>query len=230
MTPPTIPWVADASSKRKYCGRNRGRFVAKVGFVMTIVFLTCNSLFWFPFLEKYDEVSPISGLDDKKNDEMMSLPIVTSTSREKNRLETDSTAMRRSTLAKPAQDKASNQNNVTTHMATTTMTETVSTAQAKAKTFDTPINATTSYMKGNKNIGNKTLVILIGNLRCGENAWQSLYRNLLDVNSADLGLIGTNDDGGRYPNASLFSRAKYVWKTPEYDEWADALDLINGTS
>jgi hypothetical protein len=36
---------------------------------------------------------------------------------------------------------------------------------------------------------NKTLVILIGNLRCGEPAWQTLYQNILDVNSADLALM-----------------------------------------
>ena len=76
---------------------------------------------------------------------------------------------------------------------------------------------------------NRTLVVLIGDLRCGEKAWQSLYTNVLDTNSADLALLGTNDINNRYPYASLLNRAKYIWETPEYDEWADALDIINGT-
>jgi hypothetical protein len=75
---------------------------------------------------------------------------------------------------------------------------------------------------------NRTLVILLGNLRCGETAWKTLYENVLDVNSADLALLvgETKED---YRNASLFARAKYIWNFPEYDDWADALDLINGS-
>jgi hypothetical protein len=33
----------------------------------------------------------------------------------------------------------------------------------------------------------------------------------------------------QYQNASLFQRAKYIWRFQEYDDWADALDLINGS-
>src|SRR6056300_662546 len=36
---------------------------------------------------------------------------------------------------------------------------------------------------------NSSLVIIMGNLRGGEQAWQSLYKNVLDVNSGDLALI-----------------------------------------
>jgi hypothetical protein len=76
---------------------------------------------------------------------------------------------------------------------------------------------------------NKTLVILIGTLRCGEPAWQTLYQNVLDVNSADLALM-LGDSIPQYQNASLLRRAKYTWRFQEYDDWADALDLINGTA
>jgi hypothetical protein len=31
-----------------------------------------------------------------------------------------------------------------------------------------------------------------------------------------------------YSKSSLFNRAKYYWKVQEYDDWADAIDLING--
>ena len=75
---------------------------------------------------------------------------------------------------------------------------------------------------------NKTIVVALGNLRCGEKAWESLYKNVLDVNSADLALITQMPIGG-YENASLLERAKYVWIVPDYTDWADAIDLINGT-
>jgi len=86
---------------------------------------------------------------------------------------------------------------------------------------------------------NRTLVMLLGTLRCGEPAWRSLYRHVLDVNSADLAVLTqarTTLKGGkglesqtRYPGSSLFERAAYVWVVPSYVDWAYALDLINGT-
>jgi hypothetical protein len=74
---------------------------------------------------------------------------------------------------------------------------------------------------------NKTLVIIIGNLRGGEKAWKTLYHHVLDVNDADLALlIGRS----LHRTSSLYNRAKYVWEVDEYEDWADAIDLINGTS
>ena len=73
----------------------------------------------------------------------------------------------------------------------------------------------------------------MGNLRGGERAWESLYKNVLDVNSADLALIigrGSTTSNRLYPNASLYARSKYLWKFEEYHDWADAIDLINGSS
>lgn len=74
---------------------------------------------------------------------------------------------------------------------------------------------------------NKTLVIIMGNLRGGERAWRTLYSRVLDVNDADLALMI-----GRSLNrtSSMYDRAKYLWEFDEYDDWADAIDLINGTS
>jgi hypothetical protein len=74
---------------------------------------------------------------------------------------------------------------------------------------------------------NRTLVVIIGSIRGGEKAWSTLYENVLNVNSADLALmVGETRDV--YSNSSLFNRAKYHWKVQEYDDWADAIDLING--
>ena len=74
-----------------------------------------------------------------------------------------------------------------------------------------------------------TLVIVMGNLRGGELAWQSLYRNVLAVNDADLALM-IGDTAPQYQNSTMFDRAEYVWSFPEYEDWADALDLIHESS
>ena len=75
---------------------------------------------------------------------------------------------------------------------------------------------------------NKSLVILIGGLRAGERAWNTLYENVLDINSADLALM-TSDKETIYPNSTLPARARYVWHYKQYDDWADAVDLVRGT-
>ena len=80
---------------------------------------------------------------------------------------------------------------------------------------------------------NSSLVIIIGNLRGGEEAWNSLYKNVLDVNAADLALLlGPRNSTSNYlyPNSSLYTRAKFIWNFHEYTDWTDAIDLINGTS
>jgi hypothetical protein len=74
------------------------------------------------------------------------------------------------------------------------------------------------------NRNNSTLVIVLGNLRGGEKTWHSMYKHLLDENDADLALmIGEGSDTSFSPHA----RAKYVWEFPEYDDWADAIDLVD---
>eukprot|EP00927_Polykrikos_kofoidii_P075910 TRINITY_DN7245_c0_g1_i1.p1 TRINITY_DN7245_c0_g1~~TRINITY_DN7245_c0_g1_i1.p1 ORF type:complete len:375 (+),score=20.83 TRINITY_DN7245_c0_g1_i1:51-1175(+) len=77
---------------------------------------------------------------------------------------------------------------------------------------------------------NSSLVIIMGNFRGGELSWKTLYENVLDPNSADLALIvGEPAKGKPAVDNSLLKRAKYTWYFPEYEDWADAVDLINGT-
>lgn len=65
---------------------------------------------------------------------------------------------------------------------------------------------------------NKVLVVLIGNARGGEEAWTSLYSNVLDVYNADLCLcFGKTDDR----RSSLYAKAKYLWEIPDYNNWKD---------
>lgn len=81
-------------------------------------------------------------------------------------------------------------------------------------------------------ISNKTLVIVIGSLRGGEVCWKSMYRNLLDENNADLALmIGNISTSGTSTSivSSMYKRAKHVWAFPEYDDWSDAIDQIDGS-
>lgn len=64
----------------------------------------------------------------------------------------------------------------------------------------------------------KTLVILLGNARGGEETWQTMYRHLLTPFNADLALLfGAMED----KTASLYSKAKYVWELPEYANWRE---------
>lgn len=77
---------------------------------------------------------------------------------------------------------------------------------------------------------NKTLVILVGGLRAGETAWNSLYRNILDPNDADLALmIEEVSPEHVYSQSSLLERSRYIWYYPKYKDWSNALDLVNGT-
>ena len=63
--------------------------------------------------------------------------------------------------------------------------------------------------------------------------WESLYKNVLDMNDADLAMIigeeSTNSTQPIYPNNTITKRAKYIWTFPEYGDWMDAVDLINGS-
>jgi len=78
---------------------------------------------------------------------------------------------------------------------------------------------------------NRTLVIVMGSLRGGELAWESMYKNLLDVNSADLALvIGSMAKNDETNPSSLYERAKYLYEFPEYEDWGDAVDLIDGSA
>jgi hypothetical protein len=89
---------------------------------------------------------------------------------------------------------------------------------------------TPTRIKQKHSDNNQTLVIIIGNLRGGERAWQTLYKNVLDRNKADLALVvGRRDDDDRN-SSSLYKRAKYLYEFPEYNDYADAIDTIDNSS
>lgn len=62
----------------------------------------------------------------------------------------------------------------------------------------------------------KTLVVLMGNARGGEQTWSTMSKHLIRPFDADLALLfGYTKDKSN----SLYSNAKYVWEMPEYDNW-----------
>ena len=68
----------------------------------------------------------------------------------------------------------------------------------------------------------KTLVILIGNARGGEETWGTMYKNLLEPYNADLALcFGEVKEKA----SSLYQRAEYIWEIPEYKNWREFYDL-----
>jgi hypothetical protein len=91
--------------------------------------------------------------------------------------------------------------------------------------FMVATNITRDATTDNVSLQNKTLVIIIGSLRGGEKSWHSMYKHLLDENNADLALMV--GEGGNH-TLSPYQRAKYVWEFKEYEDWADAIDLIDG--
>jgi hypothetical protein len=67
----------------------------------------------------------------------------------------------------------------------------------------------------------KTLVILIGNARGGEETWNTMYENLLKPYKADLALCFGES---KNKSASLYNKAKFIWEIPEYQNWRDYYD------
>lgn len=64
----------------------------------------------------------------------------------------------------------------------------------------------------------KTLVVLIGSPRGGEETWATMYKYLIDPLSADLALLfgKTNNK-----SSSLYRKAKFIWEIVEYTNWWD---------
>jgi len=67
----------------------------------------------------------------------------------------------------------------------------------------------------------KTLVVLIGNARGGEETWGTMYKNLLEPYQADLALCFGEE---KEKTSSLYQRAKYIWEIPEYVNWREFYD------
>jgi hypothetical protein len=64
----------------------------------------------------------------------------------------------------------------------------------------------------------KTLIILIGNARGGEDTWETMYKNLKEPYNADIALcFGYSIN----KNSSLYRESKYVWEMDEYSDWYD---------
>ena len=62
----------------------------------------------------------------------------------------------------------------------------------------------------------KTLVVLLGSARGGEETWNTMYNYLLNPFSADLALLfGKTKDN----SSSLYKKAKYVWELEEFSNW-----------
>jgi len=79
----------------------------------------------------------------------------------------------------------------------------------------------------------RTLVVLVGSLRGGEPAWQSLARNMLEPNRADLALsLGYFASRGQPAPASssLLQRAKFVWWTEEVEDWGVYFDALGNST
>ena len=65
------------------------------------------------------------------------------------------------------------------------------------------------------------LVCLIGSIRGGPAAWETLKTQVLRPLKADLGILGTQTHPEQAP---LFSIARYIWSIPEHVDWGEALD------
>lgn len=75
--------------------------------------------------------------------------------------------------------------------------------------------------------GNLTLVCLMGNLRAGPAAWDSVAEHVLRPLSADLAMLlpaSTN----RTKLAPLLRAAKFIWWHPEHEAWDDLLEQVAG--
>tara|TARA_B100000989_G_scaffold272823_1_gene230523 strand:- start:2686 stop:3540 length:855 start_codon:yes stop_codon:yes gene_type:complete len=62
----------------------------------------------------------------------------------------------------------------------------------------------------------KTLVVLLGSARGGEETWKTMYKYLIDPLSADLALLFGKTEK---KNSSLYHKAKFIWEINEFDDW-----------
>lgn len=94
--------------------------------------------------------------------------------------------------------------------------------QQSLASFPYHLFTTTTTVKSNR-----TLVIIMGTLRGGEASWSSMYKHLLEPNSADLALLIPKNTPR---SSSLFNRSKFVWEHDEYADWGVAIEkYINGS-
>ena len=138
---------------------------------------------------------------------------------------TDSNATYDETYVTTAMTEFTNQVNEVQGAAETMMQkESITTTKTtNLHTVTTQISATN--MSAQKH--NRTLVIVLGNVRGGPPAWKSMIREVLDPNMADLALlIGEGHPSNPPERTLLHDRAKFIWTVPEFDDWADAMEDI----
>lgn len=68
----------------------------------------------------------------------------------------------------------------------------------------------------------KTIIILTGNSRGSEVAWESLNKNVMKPLNADLALVFGKGEARNI----LYDRASYTKLVDEYDDWGDCIDMI----
>jgi len=73
----------------------------------------------------------------------------------------------------------------------------------------------------------RVLVVVLGQTRAWELTADSFMSNVLDELGADLALCGGDRDEGDNP---FYERAKFVWRSPEPDDWAEVYDRAVGDS
>ena len=67
----------------------------------------------------------------------------------------------------------------------------------------------------------KTLIILIGECRGGEETWRTMYKNLMIPYDADLALCIGKKNNESIKKNFLTEKSKYVWTINEYENWYD---------
>lgn len=67
----------------------------------------------------------------------------------------------------------------------------------------------------------KTLIILIGECRGGEETWKTMYENLMSPYNADLAICIGKKENQHIKTNSLIEKSTYLWTIKEYDDWND---------
>jgi len=67
----------------------------------------------------------------------------------------------------------------------------------------------------------KTLIILIGECRGGEETWKTLHKNLIIPYNADLAICIGKKENENIKTNYLTQKSEYIWTIKEYDDWND---------